>query len=610
MAPLKLSAGRMALECDGATVPRPRESRGNLTIFPVNDLPVSLDSVNWHRARHRSTEPRWVHGLPVATSGAHRGFGPQLTEALAMSYALRGHHVRVMCSHNVNVCLRMGLVEMAYTWRQISTMLAGVPGGFLPPLGQETPDVNVAAIVAGFEGGAGDDGAEGRHGRGAGWPGGEEENGTTAERGRGGRDATMTVSEVLDLMNKHYAQEEQQQKQQQQSQPQPQPPPPAAARPAATPRKVLSPMRNRGMSAGGGGGSGGSGGGGGGGGGGGSKLPPRRAVPPFSTSLLQQNSASSNLTNVSGTTASSESGANTTTTANISLNYTSGSANTPGGLDPASLWRPLPIRASGPETVDEDSDVETDPITEAAWWEGEDKWRGGSTPSSQAAAPGTGGGVCVGDATGARLRLPDEITLDSVWPVVIKDWLEELCNQGDFYHVVAICEVVRSWYYGTGPGRDEDGERDRNELDALCDINDAEGFWLSTTIPALQVRKWYVECIEKLRRLQLHGPATDIINNSDDVYIWQTHLQNTTIYTRCSECGTAHSSGPRCLKCTEMVSRCAACGVPVRGAYLECPGCHHGGHFDHMMRWFENETICPHIMCGHECRTGDFRTVG
>lgn len=253
----------------------------------------------------------------------------------------------------------------------------------------------------------------------------------------------MTVSEVLDLMNKHYAQEEQQQKQQQQSQPQPQPPPPAAARPAATPRKVLSPMRNRGMSAGGGGGSGGSGGGGGGGGGGGSKLPPRRAVPPFSTSLLQQNSASSNLTNVSGTTASSESGANTTTTANISLNYTSGSANTPGGLDPASLWRPLPIRASGPETVDEDSDVETDPITEAAWWEGEDKWRGGSTPSSQAAAPGTGGGVCVGDATGARLRLPDEITLDSVWPVVIKDWLEELCNQGDFYHVVAICEVVR-----------------------------------------------------------------------------------------------------------------------------------------------------------------------
>lgn len=55
------------------------------------------------------------------------------------------------------------------------------------------------------------------------------------------------------------------------------------------------------------------------------------------------------------------------------------------------------------------------------------------------------------------------------------------------------------------------------------------------------------------------------------------------IRTRCSECGTAHSSGPRCLKCTEMVSRCAVCRVPVGGAYLECPGCHHGGHFDHMM---------------------------
>lgn len=151
------------------------------------------------------------------------------------------------------------------------------------------------------------------------------------------------------------------------------------------------------------------------------------------------------MTNASGTTASSESANNTATTANMSLNYTSGggsSSNLSGGLDPVSLWRPLPTRASGPDTVDEASEVETDPITEAAWWEGEDKWRGGSTPSSHAAALGVGGGA-VGDATSGRERLPDEITLHSVWPVVIKDWLEELCNQGDFYHVVAICEVVR-----------------------------------------------------------------------------------------------------------------------------------------------------------------------
>lgn len=94
--------------------------------------------------------------------------------------------MRVMCAHNVDVCLHMGLVEMAYTWRQISTMLAGVPGGFLPPLGQETPDVNVAAIVAGFEEGAGEGGAGGRRGRGAGWAGGEEEeNGAAAGRGEG-----------------------------------------------------------------------------------------------------------------------------------------------------------------------------------------------------------------------------------------------------------------------------------------------------------------------------------------------------------------------------------------------------------------------------------------
>lgn len=46
----------------------------------------------------------------------------------------------------------------------------------------------------------------------------------------------------------------------------------------------------------------------------------------------------------------------------------------------------------------------------------------------------------------------------------------------------------RSWYYGTGPGRDEDRGGERTELDALCDINDAEGYWLNTTIPAIQVQ--------------------------------------------------------------------------------------------------------------------------
>ncbi|CAN0340810.1 unnamed protein product, partial [Laminaria digitata] len=105
------------------------------------------------------------------------------------------------------------------------------------------------------------------------------------------------------------------------------------------------------------------------------KAPPRRIALPFSSPLLQQRSASSNMTNASGTTVSSESANNNTATAaNMSHNTSGGSnGNISGGLDPVSLWRPLPIRAPGPETVDADSEVETDPITEPAWWEGEDK---------------------------------------------------------------------------------------------------------------------------------------------------------------------------------------------------------------------------------------------
>jgi hypothetical protein len=54
--------------------------------------------------------------------------------------------------------------------------------------------------------------------------------------------------------------------------------------------------------------------------------------------------------------------------------------------------------------------------------------------------------------------------------------------------------------------------------------------------------------------------------------------------------------------CQESFSRDACCcsQLPVRGLYVWCPVCAHGGHLDHLTEWFARETVCP-TGCSHHC---------
>lgn len=38
----------------------------------------------------------------------------------------------------------------------------------------------------------------------------------------------------------------------------------------------------------------------------------------------------------------------------------------------------------------------------------------------------------------------------------------------------------------------------------------------------------------------------------------------------------------------------------VRGLYVWCQGCNHGGHLSHMRDWFAVEKLCA-TGCGHTC---------
>mmetsp|Transcript_8820 Transcript_8820/g.15843 ORF Transcript_8820/g.15843 Transcript_8820/m.15843 type:complete len:103 (-) Transcript_8820:50-358(-) len=49
------------------------------------------------------------------------------------------------------------------------------------------------------------------------------------------------------------------------------------------------------------------------------------------------------------------------------------------------------------------------------------------------------------------------------------------------------------------------------------------------------------------------------------------------------------------------VSTCVLCHQPVRGMYVVCPGCGHGGHLKHLQQWFsKGQDVCP-SGCGHRC---------
>ncbi|KAH8855075.1 GATOR complex protein WDR24 [Schistosoma japonicum] len=46
---------------------------------------------------------------------------------------------------------------------------------------------------------------------------------------------------------------------------------------------------------------------------------------------------------------------------------------------------------------------------------------------------------------------------------------------------------------------------------------------------------------------------------------------------------------------------CALCHLVVRGLFVCCRGCSHGGHLEHMQAWLTKRSECP-TGCGHRCR--------
>lgn len=53
-------------------------------------------------------------------------------------------------------------------------------------------------------------------------------------------------------------------------------------------------------------------------------------------------------------------------------------------------------------------------------------------------------------------------------------------------------------------------------------------------------------------------------------------------------------------RCHQCASVCAVCHHVVKGLFVWCQGCSHGGHLEHIMSWLKSSAYCP-AGCGHLC---------
>ncbi|TMW66185.1 hypothetical protein Poli38472_003950 [Pythium oligandrum] len=120
----------------------------------------------------------------------------------------------------------------------------------------------------------------------------------------------------------------------------------------------------------------------------------------------------------------------------------------------------------------------------------------------------------------------------------------------------------------------------------------------------------YMHYIDLLHQLRIYQAANELILNCPDQSIRQMNMRSTTMYSNCANCTkpfetTLNADGESvssylCSNCNNTATRCSVCQLPVRGLYVWCPVCSHGGHLEHLTEWFSEEEVCP-TGCSHRC---------
>jgi hypothetical protein len=74
-----------------------------------------------------------------------------------------------------------------------------------------------------------------------------------------------------------------------------------------------------------------------------------------------------------------------------------------------------------------------------------------------------------------------------------------------------------------------------------------------------------------------------------------------SVVIACPKCGSEVNQETNfCHKCQDFAFRCSLCDNAVRGLFVVCDYCQHGGHVEHISRWFAKQEVCP-TGCGCLC---------
>ncbi|KAI8887732.1 WD40 repeat-like protein [Backusella circina FSU 941] len=124
------------------------------------------------------------------------------------------------------------------------------------------------------------------------------------------------------------------------------------------------------------------------------------------------------------------------------------------------------------------------------------------------------------------------------------------------------------------------------------------------TVDNDRLEDWFNAYIDLLHRFKLWSTATAVIKACKIQSVRERNESATTINVACNTCFKlvmASSGGSwACDKCHRLLNPCTICHQTVKGLYVWCQGCNHGGHLAHMRDWFAKEKFCA-TGCGHTC---------
>ncbi|CAK7303492.1 GATOR complex protein WDR24 [Vulpes lagopus] len=161
-------------------------------------------------------------------------------------------------------------------------------------------------------------------------------------------------------------------------------------------------------------------------------------------------------------------------------------------------------------------------------------------------------------------RLPPDF-----FSALVCDMLRFYAEQGDVQMAVSVLIVL--------------GERVRKDIDEQTQEH------------------WYTSYIDLLQRFCLWNVSNQVVKLSTSRAISCLNQASTTLHVNCSHCKRPMSSrGWVCDRCHRCASMCAVCHHVVKGLFVWCQGCSHGGHLQHIMKWLEGSSHCP-AGCGHLC---------